>query len=530
MPNVIEDCGYTVTCSRTNVGGVGCTGDPIPVEYTFVVTDDAGNSASCSWTVTVAAPGCPTLPLSVANPNTPVDLPLGSQAVVPINLTSAEYPVGRFDLSLEFDHSVVSLLGVDRGDAIGEWEYFTYEITRGTQTSMLRLVGMAQLSEGSGLSEDAYLLNGAIANLRLAATSDARNIGTQVVVGWRNNDWAENVVTGKWNDLVFVGSADAQAAAVANPDKLVLPTLQKSSGSLRITPIPANVGDINLNGAVYEVGDAVLLAAYLTYGSGALSPDPLQRDMQLAAADINGDGHSATVGDLVYLIRVVAGHASPISGSTKLAPPAGAAVVDVLMSRDAISLSTTSSTDIGGALFVFRHNGLSVGEPVNARDADGMTVTYSATNGTIRVLVYSHDASVSIPAGHRSLVTIPISGDGGAELVETQISDAQGSLLELGSAKSVVPTGFALLQNYPNPFNAGTVMAFDIVGREDWTLAVFNITGQTVREFSGRDASGHVTVAWDGRDNAGRSVASGMYFYRLQAGTFTASRKMMLIK
>jgi flagellar hook assembly protein FlgD len=73
-------------------------------------------------------------------------------------------------------------------------------------------------------------------------------------------------------------------------------------------------------------------------------------------------------------------------------------------------------------------------------------------------------------------------------------------------------------------------MAFDIVGREDWTLTVYNIAGQTVREFSGRDASGHVTVAWDGRDNSGRSVASGMYFYRLQAGQFTDSKKMTLVK
>lgn len=528
MPNVVEDCGYSVSCSRSSVGGVGCTGDPIPVEYTFVVTDDAGNSASCSWTVTVAAPGCPTLPLSVGNPGGAIDVPVGSQVVVPVNLTSADYPVGQFDLSLEFDHSAVSLLGVDRGDAIGAWEYFNYEITRGAATSVLRLVGIAQTS-ASNVPDEAFLLAGAVANLRLAGTSDVNSIGREIAVTWRSNNWTDNVVTGKWNDLVFVGNADAQACASANPDKIVLPTLQKSTSSLRIAPISAVAGDINLNGSINEIGDAVLLAGYLTYGEGALSPDPAQRGLQLAAADINGDGYQATVGDLVYLVRIIAGHASPL-GTTKLSPSAGEATVDVQITHDAINLSTISSADLGGALFVFRHDGLSFGEPILADDAGGMTVSYSASNGALRLLVYSNDASASIPAGRRNLVTIPVSGFGGAELVESQISDAQGMLLDSRSAKSVVPTGFALLQNYPNPFNAGTMMAFDIVGREDWTLTVYNITGQTIREFSGRDASGHVTVAWDGRDNAGRSVASGMYFYRLQAGQFTASKKMTLVK
>jgi len=532
LVSVTEDCGYTVTCERTNVGGVGCTGDPIPVTYTFTATDDAGNSASCSWVVTVAAPGCPSLPLSVADPSGPVDVPVGSQISVPVSLSTSGQAVGQFDFLLEFDHSAVSLLGVDRGVALGAWEYFTYEISQGAnQTTLLRLVGIADLDGGSSPAESAYLPNGTIANLLFAVGSDESKVGREIVLNWRTNASTDNIVSDKLGNLVFSGDdVDAQAVAAAHPNKIVLPTLEKANGVIRVAPVASALGDINLNGTLYEVGDAVLLASYLTHGAGALSPDAQVRDRQLAAADINADGYMATIGDLVFLTKIIAGHASPVSGIAKLSPAAGDATVDVAIHNGQINLGAISTTDLGGALFVFRHDGNSFGEPVLSPIAQGMTMSYSVTNSSMRVLLYSSDASASIPAGRNDLLTIPTNGIGGAELIETQISDANGMLLNSRTAKSIVPTGFALMQNYPNPFNAGTVMSFDIVGRENWTLTVYNIAGQTVREFAGSDASGHVTVAWDGRDNSGNSVSSGMYFYRLQAGNFTDSKKMTLVK
>jgi flagellar hook assembly protein FlgD len=58
---------------------------------------------------------------------------------------------------------------------------------------------------------------------------------------------------------------------------------------------------------------------------------------------------------------------------------------------------------------------------------------------------------------------------------------------------------------------------------------VYNITGQTVRSFSG-NGQGQVQVAWDGRDGTGSNLASGMYFYRLSCKGFTAVKKMVLLK
>ena len=94
-----------------------------------------------------------------------------------------------------------------------------------------------------------------------------------------------------------------------------------------------------------------------------------------------------------------------------------------------------------------------------------------------------------------------------------------------------IPKAYALHQNYPNPFNAGTVIRFDLEESSNWQLKVYNLLGQTVRTFSSDGSQvGPVNVTWNGTDDNGRQVASGIYFYRVQAGTFTDTKKMTLLK
>ena len=95
----------------------------------------------------------------------------------------------------------------------------------------------------------------------------------------------------------------------------------------------------------------------------------------------------------------------------------------------------------------------------------------------------------------------------------------------------LTPSTWALHQNYPNPFNAGTVIRFDLEKSSNWTLKVYNLLGQTVRTFDSEGPSvGPVNVTWNGSDDNGRQVASGVYFYRVTAGTFTDTKKMTLLK
>jgi hypothetical protein len=96
--------------------------------------------------------------------------------------------------------------------------------------------------------------------------------------------------------------------------------------------------------------------------------------------------------------------------------------------------------------------------------------------------------------------------------------------------QSLVPRAF-LSQNYPNPFNPETVIAYSLAREGNVRLEIFNLLGQSVIVLAdGWNPAGQRTVVWDGTDSGGRQVASGVYFYRLQSGPETISRKMVLMR
>ena len=96
----------------------------------------------------------------------------------------------------------------------------------------------------------------------------------------------------------------------------------------------------------------------------------------------------------------------------------------------------------------------------------------------------------------------------------------------------ITPEDYQLEQNYPNPFNPTTTIEFSLPVAKNISLTVYNSLGQEVRSLVGeqRYSAGSYAVDWDGRDNSGREVASGVYIYTLKFGNFATSRKMTLIR
>mgnify|MGYP006413812269 CR=1 FL=1 len=95
------------------------------------------------------------------------------------------------------------------------------------------------------------------------------------------------------------------------------------------------------------------------------------------------------------------------------------------------------------------------------------------------------------------------------------------------------PQSFSLNQNYPNPFNSATTIRFALPATADVELAVFNLAGQKVATLAqGLRQAGTYTVLWDGRDDDGRALASGVYLYRLRTGDGqqVATRKLMSLR
>jgi hypothetical protein len=96
--------------------------------------------------------------------------------------------------------------------------------------------------------------------------------------------------------------------------------------------------------------------------------------------------------------------------------------------------------------------------------------------------------------------------------------------------KSAQPEVFALHQNYPNPFNPETTIQYDVPRVSRVKLTVYDMLGRRVMAlFDGAAMPGKYEAHWNGRDYAGRQVASGLYIVRIEADDFVAQRKMLLL-
>ncbi|MCB0278961.1 MAG: fibronectin type III domain-containing protein, partial [Calditrichaeota bacterium] len=134
------------------------------------------------------------------------------------------------------------------------------------------------------------------------------------------------------------------------------------------------------------------------------------------------------------------------------------------------------------------------------------------------------------------------------EKLATQVYDREGKLeaviytRDLGSFKlaynasfsgtNLVPNDYALKQNYPNPFNPSTTIQYDLANDGHVRILIYNVLGQRIRELINENqlAGSNKTLVWDGRDQSGKSVASGVYIYQIISSGFSASKRMLLIK
>ncbi|NIR52987.1 choice-of-anchor D domain-containing protein [candidate division KSB1 bacterium] len=99
------------------------------------------------------------------------------------------------------------------------------------------------------------------------------------------------------------------------------------------------------------------------------------------------------------------------------------------------------------------------------------------------------------------------------------------------SPTASIPEGYDLAQNYPNPFNPETVIEFRLPEASKVTLKIYTVLGQEVRTLVDDErASGIYRIRWDGTDDFGQGLASGVYLYRIQAGQFVQSRRLTLVK
>ncbi|HDL02785.1 MAG TPA: T9SS type A sorting domain-containing protein [candidate division Zixibacteria bacterium] len=118
---------------------------------------------------------------------------------------------------------------------------------------------------------------------------------------------------------------------------------------------------------------------------------------------------------------------------------------------------------------------------------------------------------------------------GGSDVYVMKIEEAMTPVYEYDP--DLLPDGYELAQNYPNPFNLSTSIEYVIPRYSPVTIRIYNVLGRIVKEWIfDYQPAGAYLVSWDGTDNNGCEIASGLYFYKMTAGDHTDSKKMLLIK
>jgi hypothetical protein len=484
----------------------------------------------------------------------------GHYETVNVSFGTAGNDVGGFDLLIGYDASGLSFTGAELAQDLKDcgWEYFTYRYNwngncgNGCPSGLLRLVGLAETNNGPNHPDFACLsdMTGkGIATLTFLVSND-RNFECQYLpIRFYWMTCTDNTMSDISGDTLYMArnvfnyddnpldpTQALNYGITINEDGIYWPGwfgfavecwpgqgpdikqyplvyLDFIDGGIDVAcadSIDAR-GDINLNGLANEIADAVMFTNYFIMGLPAFGATA---EASIAASDVNADGISLSVADLVYLIRVIVGDANPYP---KPAPGSSFAVTtQVLDGQMAVNYNATS--EVGAVLLTFSGP---VGTPILGNGALNMDMVYSES----KVLVYNIGRN-AIAAGDNQLLTVPVTGS--VELVSVEAADYNGGAME--TTTRTLPSEFAVSQNYPNPFNPTTTIALSLPTASKWNLAIYNVAGQLVKDFNGNDAAGNISIVWDGTDNNGSSVASGIYFYKMVASNFSATKKMVLMK
>jgi hypothetical protein len=215
------------------------------------------------------------------------------------------------------------------------------------------------------------------------------------------------------------------------------------------------------------------------------------------------------------VVRMFGGFAPP--SPEEVAPFAGESGDVVQLQIDGSGFKKTPTAEL--VLHIpeeeeLRH-GVATIEPIPATSVEWL--------GDDRIL-----ADFDLTGAPNGVFDIVVSNPGGA-------SEVLGAAFTISGAPPTTaddtPRKFELSPNYPNPFNPSTVIRYQIPVREHVQLRVYDVSGALVRTLVNEATpAGAYALSWDGRDDRGTPVSSGVYFYRLVAGEFNDVRKMTLVK
>jgi hypothetical protein len=289
-------------------------------------------------------------------------------------------------------------------------------------------------------------------------------------------------------------------------------------------------GDVDDNGLIQAYDASLVLQSLL------INPPVVLTGLDLLSADVADDFGDIIPLDAAHILKKVVGllPVFEVQGASSLNHPQGTATPKWGVEERLLSLRVEEgyvsvwveelSEIVSGEVVVEGVSGrVELGEDL----ADFLLASGSTEDG-VQVL-FAGAESVSGPGELLRIYTGV--GPGSMRLTRAVFND--GRLVGVGgTVSSVQPEGYVLYGNVPNPFNPETVIRYGLPVESAVVVELFDALGQRVKVLvSGMRSVGDHEVVWDGRDEAGGSVSSGVYFYRLRVGeAFSQMRRMLLLK
>jgi len=289
-------------------------------------------------------------------------------------------------------------------------------------------------------------------------------------------------------------------------------------------------GDVDGNGSV-QAADASLVLQHVV--GSKLITDPAA----LFAADATNNGTISAL-DAAYILQAAAGlitlPASTDASLGKGLAPTGAlnwSSPETTKDPDVVkvNLNLSNAANVYSAQWVSQADFSLISiEGVTATMPEGWQLQWYVEGNQLRVAMAG---PTPLSSGDIAAVSVRMKNR------ESRLNFSTDAMLNesfqsVGAVEiAAVPTVFALEQNYPNPFNPSTTIKYQIPNDANVNLVIWNLQGQKIRTLVAKEQkAGYYNVVWDGRNEAGQTVSSGFYLYRVQAGSFVAVHKMMLIK
>ncbi|MBT7118324.1 MAG: T9SS type A sorting domain-containing protein, partial [Candidatus Marinimicrobia bacterium] len=308
--------------------------------------------------------------------------------------------------------------------------------------------------------------------------------------------------------------------------------LESIASNLACT-IPYKFGDADFDNDV-DITDVLAVVDFI------LEEDVPTED-QIRNCDVNSD-EEINIADVVMMVDIIFGGTGRIVG----VDAGEIAYIDLKtdFKKSLLTFEIEYNGPVRGIEFELKFDPtmVNVMPPSLLNFQENVMISYTEKEpGILKVLAADLQGG-HIEATDNSYMSIPVEFMGNerensfVNLEGIKLAGADGSLINIvsrtnSSEVKVIPGAFALHQNFPNPFNPSTEIRFDLPEAGNVNLAIYNLMGQKIRTLSSDNMTpGYHAIIWDGTNDIGSQVATGMYFYSIQSSEFQATKKMLFLK